>query len=29
VAGEGSFEPGELVPGIPEEESTQPPDQPD
>src|SRR5450631_2443205 len=28
VAGEGGFEPGELVPGIPEE-STQPPDQPD
>src|SRR3954447_1847928 len=27
VAGEGSFEPGELVPGIPEE-STEPPDQP-
>jgi MFS family permease len=27
VAGEGGFEPGELVPGIPEE-STQPPDQP-
>jgi hypothetical protein len=27
VAGEGGFEPGELVPGIPEE-STEPPDQP-
>jgi hypothetical protein len=27
VAGEGGFEPGELVPGIPEE-STEPPDKP-
>jgi hypothetical protein len=28
VAGEGGFEPGELVPGAPEQ-STAPPDQPD
>src|SRR6201992_851065 len=28
VAGEGGFEPGELVPGIPED-STEPPDKPD
>jgi hypothetical protein len=29
VAGEGGFEPGELVlPGVPEE-STEPPDKPD
>jgi len=27
VAGEGAFEPGELVPGIPEE-SAEPPDKP-